>query len=158
MEPITTLIVTAAALGAAAGLKPTAEQAVKDTYAAFKRIITDHYGDYRDLIGSLEFLSKKPEDSSRQATFKNELTNAGATDDSELIQAAKAIHIAVETHSPETPTAIGMDIEELKAAVLEAENVKAGESSTAVRIKKAEIEGSASFKNIGGKPSASDPN
>ena len=38
-----TLIVTALALGAAAGLKATAEQAVKDTYSGLKRLIIDHY-------------------------------------------------------------------------------------------------------------------
>jgi len=152
MEPITTLIVTAAVLGASAGLKITSEQVIKDTYAAFKQVIVDHYGDYRDLIDSLEFLGKKPEDSSRQAAFESELATVEVVENVELIQAAKAIHVAVETYSPETPSAIGMDIEELKAALLEADNVSAGDSGIAVRIKKAEIEGKASFKNIGGRP------
>jgi len=42
MEPITA-IVTALALGAAAGLKPIAEQAIKDSYAALKALITRKY-------------------------------------------------------------------------------------------------------------------
>jgi hypothetical protein len=158
MEPITTLIVTAAALGAAAGLKPTAEQAIKDAYAAFKRIISDHYGDYRDFIDSFDFLNKKPEDPDRQAAFKNELTNVGVADDPALIEAAKTLLASAEAHSPASFAAIGMDIEVLRAAVLEAENVQAGKSGTSVRIKTANIEGTASFKNIGGKQSVPDPN
>ena len=159
MEPVTTLIVTAAALGAAAGLKPTAEQAVKDAYMGFKKVITDHYGDYRDLLDSLEFLGKKPEDANRQAAFKDELTNVEATNDPALIKAAKEVHTAVEIHNPDIPIAIGMDIEILNAAVLEAENILAGKSGTAVRVGKADIKGKASFKNIGGgKQSTSDPN
>jgi hypothetical protein len=38
MEPVS-LIVTSLALGAAAGLKPTAEQAIKDAYGALKSLI-----------------------------------------------------------------------------------------------------------------------
>ena len=45
MDPIT-IIVTALALGAAAGLKPTAEQAVKVAYAGLKKLIQDHNGFY----------------------------------------------------------------------------------------------------------------
>ena len=40
MDPVT-IIVTALALGAAAGLKPVAEQAVKDAYAGIKTLKSD---------------------------------------------------------------------------------------------------------------------
>ena len=42
MDPIS-IIITALALGAAAGLKPTAEIAIKDAYAGLKKIIQDKY-------------------------------------------------------------------------------------------------------------------
>ena len=158
MESITTLIVTAAALGAAAGLKPTAEQVVKDAYKGFRRVIIDHYADYRNLVDSLDFLSKKPEDGNRQAAFKDELVDAQAVNDPGLIEAARAVHAAVRAHSSDVMAAIGMDIAELNAAVLEAENVQAGDGGTAVRIGKADIEGAASFRNIGSRQSSTDPN
>jgi hypothetical protein len=150
MEPVTTLIVTAAALGAATGLKPTAEQMVKDAYAGFKRVIIDHYGDYRDLIDSLEFLAEKPEDANRQAALAEELNNAEATKDLDLIEAAKAIHAVVEAYSPETHAVIGMDIKKLKATRLEVEKVQPPDSGIGVSIGEADIRDVASFKDIGG--------
>jgi hypothetical protein len=54
MDPVT-LIVAALAAGAAAGLKPTAEQAVKDAYAGVKAFILNKYPSL-----SLEPLEQKP--------------------------------------------------------------------------------------------------
>ena len=48
-----------------------------------------------------------------------------------------------------------MEIGQLKAAMLEVENVQATRGGIGVKIDRAEIEGTAAFKNIGG---GSDPN
>ena len=44
MEPVTTLIASAIAMGAASGLKPTVEQAIKDAYEGLKNLIKSKYG------------------------------------------------------------------------------------------------------------------
>lgn len=153
MEPFTTLIVGAIALGAAAGAKPTVEQAVKDAYAGLKQVIIDRYNHHTDLIDAMEFLAKKPQDANRRESFESELKNVEVIDDTVVIDKAKSVHAAVKKFAPEILAAIGMDIEELNAAILEVENVRAGTSGIGVRIGKAQIEGTASFKNIGGEDS-----
>ncbi len=57
---------------------------------------------------------------------------------------------AVQAHAPDLPESIGMDIGTLKAELLKVEDVQAAAGGTGVRIGTAEIEGTASFKGIGG--------
>lgn len=67
MDPIT-MIVSAIALGAAAGLKPTAEQAVKDAYAGLKALIQLKYANV-----SLAPLEEAPESEARRAVVEEDL-------------------------------------------------------------------------------------
>jgi pantothenate kinase len=150
MEPITTMIASAIALGAAAGLKPIVEQGIKDAYDGLKRLIAERYRDKAEVVDAVEYVSKNPEAEKRRAVLEEALTDAGATKDTTLIEAAKAVHVAVEQHAPDLPQSIGMDIGLLKAAVLEVENVQAAAGGTGVKIDTAEIAGPATFKNIGG--------
>jgi hypothetical protein len=150
MEPVTTIIASAIALGAAAGLKPTVEQAIKDAYDGLKRIIADRYRDKAEVVDAVEYVSKNPEAEKRRAVLEEALTEAGASEDATLLEAAKAVHVAVERHAPDLPQGIGMDIGRLKAAVLEVENVQAAAGGTGVKIDTVDIAGAAKFKNIGG--------
>jgi hypothetical protein len=63
MEPITA-IVTALALGAAAALKPVAEQTIKDSYAAPKALITRKYAQVH-----LDQLEANPSSKSRRGVY-----------------------------------------------------------------------------------------
>ena len=156
MDPITTLIVTSIAVGAAAGLRTVVEEAVRDAYAGLKRLIADSYADHPALMESVEHLAESPEDQTRQVSLGQALTEAGATEDPGVIEAAKAIH-ASAAKSAESYSAIGLDIEKIKASILEVEDIQA--SGTGVRMKEVEIEGSASFKGIrAGQTEPSDPN
>lgn len=150
MEPITTMIASAIALGAAAGLKPIVEQGIKDAYDGLKRLIVDRYRDKAEVVDAVEYVSKNPEAEKRRAVLEEALTDAGATKDATLLEAAKAVHVAVEKHAPDLPQSIGMDIGILKAAVLEVENVQAAAGGIGVKIDTADIAGAAKFKNIGG--------
>ena len=118
MEPVTTMIASAIALGAAAGLKPMVAQAIKDAYDGLKRLIIDRYRDKAEVVDAVEYVSKNPEAEKRRAVLEEALTDAGATKDATLLEAAKAVHVAVEQHAPDLPQSIGMDIGLLKAAVL----------------------------------------
>ena len=156
MEPITTMIASAIALGAAAGLKPMVAQAVKDAYEGLKRVIVDRYQHRVEVVDAVEYVTKKPDAERRRAALEEALTDAGATEDPALLEAAKAVHTAVAKHDPDLPQGIGMDIGTLKAAILEVENVQATTGGIGVKIDTAEIAGTAAFKNIGG--SGSRPN
>jgi effector-associated domain 9 (EAD9)-containing protein len=94
MDPITTLIVTAIALGASAGLKPAAEQAVKDAYAGLKKVILDRYKDHRTLANAVAAMDESPGDAGRQAALEQQLIEAGAHKDPVLAEAAAAVHVA----------------------------------------------------------------
>jgi len=115
MEPISTIIAGAIAMGAAAGIEPTVEQAVKDAYAGLKKLITDRYADNDDVTYAVEGVTRKPEAEKRRAALEEALEEAGAEQDTELAGAAKQVVDAVQVHAPELAEAIGMDIGTLKA-------------------------------------------
>ena len=95
MEPVT-LIVTALAAGAAAGLKPTAEKAVEDAYVSVKTLITKRFGEKKDLQEALQKLEAKPERTGRQEELRDELAEAGAGEDAEVVAAAQALLDALQ--------------------------------------------------------------
>ncbi|MCI5223306.1 MAG: hypothetical protein D3924_11680 [Candidatus Electrothrix sp. AR4] len=150
MEPVITTIAAAVALGAAAGLKDTASKAVTDTYAGLKKLIQDRYKKNEDVTDAVDYLVKKPEAEGRQQELAKALEGAGAEADQDLARSAEQVLVAVEEHSPEAVSGIGMDIGKLKAARLDVNNVLAAAGGgTGVKIGEAEIEGTASFSNIG---------
>ncbi len=116
MDPIT-LIVTALALGAAAGLKPTAEQAIKDGYNGLKTLIQRKYGGV-----SMDGLEKKPESTVQQGAVKEQLADTGAEQDEELLDRAKELLDLIKSQAPETVATAKIKIEEVEAAYLKAKD------------------------------------
>ena len=90
MDPLT-VIITAAAMGAAAAAKDVAGSAVKAAYTGLKRLITDAYGHKGDVSTALAQLEAKPDSEGRKGTLKEELQAAGAGRDKKLLQAARAL-------------------------------------------------------------------
>jgi hypothetical protein len=133
MDPVT-LIVLALAAGAAAGLKSVAEQAVKDAYAGLKAFIKSKYPSI-----SLEPLEKKPESEAKRASTEEDLTEAGAGDDDELLLQAKTLLDTVKQHDHQAAEAIGVDLEEVEAEYLKIQKVRA--SGTGVKVRKAKFSG-----------------
>jgi predicted lipid-binding transport protein (Tim44 family) len=133
MDPIG-IIVSALASGAAAGLKPAAEKAIKDAYAGLKSMIQRKYS--RVDLATLE---NKPESRSKRESVAEDLADAGATGDQELLDLAKALIDSVSKHDKTTATVIGVDLEEVKAAYLNIKKVTT--SGTGVKVKKGEFEG-----------------
>ncbi len=134
MEPIT-IIVTALVVGAAAGLKSTAEKAIKDAYDGIKALIKRKYGD----VGLVE-LEKEPESEARRVSVAEDLTDAGAGEDAELLEQAKALLDTIRQYQWQGAEAIGVDFEEIEAAYLKIKQVRA--TGTGVRVRKGKfIEG-----------------
>ncbi len=96
IDPVT-IIVGALVAGAAAGLKPAAEQAVKDAYEGLKTLIKDRYQRVH-----VEVLENDPNNESRQEILQEDLANAGADKDQELLNQARALLEAVKEHDPAT--------------------------------------------------------
>ncbi|HJQ26306.1 MAG TPA: hypothetical protein VKA60_20500 [Blastocatellia bacterium] len=133
MDPIT-MIVIALAAGAAAGLKPTAEQAIKDAYAGVKAWIQSKYAKV-----DLTPLERKPESEAKRESVREDLADAGAGEDQELLDRVNALLVALEKQAPETAAAIGIDLKEVKAAFLRAQKVIA--EGTGVKVEKSEFSG-----------------
>jgi len=133
MDPIT-IIVLALAAGAAAGLKPTAEQVIKDAYAGIKELIQRKYAKV-----DLTSLENKPESQKKRDSVAEDLTDAGAAADLELLDRANALVDAVKKYDQSTAAAIGIDLSEVKAAYLNVRKVEA--EGTGVKVHKSEFTG-----------------
>ena len=133
MDPIS-MIVAALATGAAAALKDTAGNVIKDAYQGIKALIKRKY-DGVDLAP----LEKKPESEAKRASVAEDLTDAGASDDQELLAQAKALVEAIEQHDAQAAKSIGVDLEEVKAAFLKVQKVTS--EGTGVKVRKGEFSG-----------------
>lgn len=128
------IVVSALASGAAAGLKPAAEKAIIDAYAGLKSLIQRKYS--RVDLAPLE---NKPESQSKRESVAEDLTDAGATGDQELLDLAKALIDVVKKHDKASASVIGVDLEEVTAAYLNIRKVIA--SGAGVKVKKSEFKG-----------------
>ena len=140
MEPAT-IIVTALALGAATGMKSVAEQSVKDSYQALKNLIKIKYPD----VG-VERLEQKPDSEKRRGAVEEDITDAGAEKDIEILQKAELILNKVQNLPAENLPPI-VDLEEIKGAALNIKDI-ISKKRTAVKIKGAEIEGDINVEKI----------
>lgn len=143
MDPIS-IIVMALVSGAAAALKPTTEKAIGDAYVGIKELIQRKFGHV-----NVTPLEEKPASKARQAVVQEDLESVGAGQDEELLSKAKALLDAIQTHAPDVPKAVGLDLEDIKGASLTAERILAeGPNATGVKIKGAEIQGDIRFSDV----------
>jgi hypothetical protein len=133
VDPVT-IIVAAVALGASAGLKDTAATAVKDAYAGLKRLIVDRY-ERVDLAP----VESKPDSENKRGSLAEDLAEAGAGTDGELLEAARAVIAAVRAHEASAGAALGIDIQRVEAAALRIHRVDA--EGTAVRMRDTKVVG-----------------
>ena len=140
MDPIS-LIVTALVSGAAAGLKPTAEKAVKEAYAGIKALIQRKFGRV-----SVDMLEADPASAARQAVVKEDLAKANAGSDEEVLRQAKALLDSIASHDPEAAKSVGVDLEDIKGASLKISDIIA--SGAGVKVRKADIGGDIEIKGV----------
>lgn len=146
MDPVTA-IVAALALGAAAGAKEVATQAVKDAYAGLKSLIAHRYPKVE--IAALE---RAPESSARRSVVEEDLQAAAAGTDAELATLARRLVELIEQHAPATAAAIGVDLKDVAAANLRLADIEA--AGTGVRVERATVSGDIEIQGVrAGKPS-----
>lgn len=141
MDPIT-IILTALVTGAAAGLKPTVEQVVKDAYAGIKGLIKQKYPRV-----SVDNLEDDPTSEARKGVVLEDLQKVKAGEDSELLLMAQAVLEAVRQHAPEAAQAVGVSIEELQAQSLRVRDIVVA-SGTGVRVAKSTIGGDVDISGV----------
>ena len=128
MDPLTGLV-TALAAGAAAALKSTVEQAVKDSYAALKKLIQRKYT--RVQVDQLEI---NPSSKNRRGVIEEELKAAGADTDAEVLQLAQVLLDAIRSSTLETVVSIGVELKDIEGASLAIRRVIA--TGTGVKLEK----------------------
>lgn len=110
MDPIS-LVVTALVSGAAAALKPTAEQAVKDAYAGLKELVRRKWNRI-----NVDVLERDPASTTRQDVLREDLEKAQAAADREVLEQAQQVIRAVRQHAPDAAASVGVTLETLHAA------------------------------------------
>jgi len=135
METIGAAITAVLAGAAAAALKDVASTAVKDAYAALKRLISDRYK--RGAV--LSALEEDPSSEAQQTAVTEALEKTSASRDPEVVALADQLLSALRNLPPASSEALGLDIERLRAADVCLRDIVA--SGTAVRIRDTDIAG-----------------
>ena len=141
MEPI-----SAAALSLALGAGAKAGEEVvgalvKDAYEALKGLIKSRYPKV-----SVEQLEQAPESKSRRAVVEEDLTNAGAGQDAELLAAAHKLTELIQRQAPGVAAAIGVDLKDVEAANLRLADIAA--SGTGVKVEKGRFSGDIDIRGV----------
>lgn len=140
MDP-STIIVTALASGAVAGLQSSVANIVTDSYNGIKEYIKSKYNGV-----DVTALEKKPDSKPRQETLKEELEDSAASNDQELLNKAKELIELIEKHSPESVGAIGVDLKNIKADFLTIGQVTS--TGTGVKVEQGEFTGGISIDTV----------
>ena len=140
MEPVTT-IVTALALGAAAGSQSMAEKAVKDGYEGLKAIIQRCYQNI-----NIQPLEKNPQSKARQGVLIEDLTDVKVDKNQEILEQAKILIERIQNLSKEEVPAIGVKLEDIKGLNLNIKDIVA--SGTGVDVKGAEFKGDINIEGV----------
>jgi hypothetical protein len=140
VDPVT-IVVSALAAGAVTGLRETAVSAVKDAYAALRRLIIDRYADV-----DVRPVERSPASGAKRESLAEDLTAAGAGGDAELLAVAQQLLAAVRDHEPDAGATIGIDLERVEAAALRVRDVRA--SGTGVRVRDARFSGDIDISEI----------
>ncbi|MDJ1505512.1 hypothetical protein [Xanthocytophaga agilis] len=141
MDPIISSIVTALAAGAAAALKPTGESLIKDAYEGIKNIIVTKYKNV-----NLQPLESKPESKIKQSSLAEDLSETNVANDSEILALSQHLLDLVSKYDTQSLTALGVDIEEVKAASLKIGTIIS--TGTGVKIKKGEFKGDITINDV----------
>lgn len=138
MDPVT-LIVTAVALGASAGLKDTAATAVKDAYAALKALL----GRRRVDVSGVE---RRPDSAAQRSALEENLADTPDIPDEELLAAARRVTDAVAANDAAVAPAIGIDLHDVQAEFLKISSVSA--SGTRVKVDGAKFSGGITIEGV----------
>ncbi len=150
MEPISAVALSLAlGAGSLAGHE-VVSALVQDAYAALKNLIKSRYPKV-----SLDQLEQAPESKNRRAVVEEDLTNADAARDTELVAAAHKLIELIRRQAPGAAAAIGVDLRDVEAANLRLADIAA--SGTGVKVERARVSGDMEIRGIrAGLPPAGD--
>jgi len=138
MDPIT-LVVTAVALGASAGLTETATAAIKDAYDTLKDLLSSRGVD----VSGVE---RKPDSSTQRAALQETLADTGDGVDDVVLDMARKVTEAVAEQRPEAGQVIGVDLRDVQASFLRIGSVAS--SGQGVKAEQVRLSGGFSIDQI----------
>src|SRR4051812_21249613 len=130
-DPIV-LIVSAVAAGAAAGLKDTAAQSIRDAYETLQQRIASRYG------VDVTPVEQRPESGEPRRALETGLRQAAAERDDELLVAGQTVIKAVLDEASGIGEVIGVDLERLHAEFVRIRDVES--SGPGVRIRDTKVD------------------
>lgn len=142
VDPVT-IIVAAVALGAQEGIREAAAGAIKDAYAGLKRILVDKYQSV-DPSG----VENKPTSEIKKASLEEDLVDAGAADDADLLAAAQKLIEEVRAADPGAGSGIGLDLKDLETEALRIQRLRAEGGGVSVRVQGAKVSGPMEITDI----------
>ena len=130
MEPLSAVALSLA-LGAAKEVLP---EVARDAYAGLKALIKSRYPSV-----SVDQLEQAPESKSRRAVVEEDLANAGAAKDAELLESAQKLLKLIREKAPAAAAVTGVDLKDIEAANLRLSDIAA--SGTGVKLEKGRFSG-----------------
>ena len=104
IDPVSAALIAAAIAGATGGLTDASKAAVMDAYHALTAAIGKRFGQEHAVVKAVEAIESKPTSAGRQSTLVEEVTEAGADRDTELLALAEQLrHLLVE-HAQDNAT------------------------------------------------------
>lgn len=99
MDLITTAIVAALSTGVIGGLTETGKTAIGDAYSALKAALLKRFGQQHALVKAVEAVEAKPSSVGRQTTLVEEVMDARADQDVELLTLAEQLRQILKEHT-----------------------------------------------------------
>jgi hypothetical protein len=120
VDPVT-LVVTAVALGASAGVTETASSAIKDAYAGLKGLLSKRQVD-------LSGIERRPDSTTQRDALCETLTDRPDVVDQEVLDAAEQVAATVAAHRPGAADVIGVDLTDVQAAFVRVRSISSSGS------------------------------
>ncbi|WP_379660267.1 hypothetical protein [Pseudonocardia alaniniphila] len=115
-----TLVVTAVALGASAGLTETASSAIKDAYAGLKRLLSHRQVD-------LSGIERRPNSTAQRDALRETLADTNIVDQ-ELLDAAELMTDAVAAYRPDAADVVGVDLKDVRTEFIRVRSISSSGS------------------------------
>ena len=142
MDPVT-IVVSALAAGASAGLKDTVVAAITDAYSGLKHMLVERYS-----AVSTHALERRPDSKMQKAALEESLNDAGAAEDPDLLAAAKALLAAIEVNDPDAAAAVGVDLSRIDASSIDIHDIDAAKGSTGVHADNVKVTGAMNISGV----------
>lgn len=103
IDPVSAALIAATVAGATGGLTDVSKTALMDAYTALKAAIQQRFGQHHALVKAVEAVEAKPTSVGRQTTLVEEVTDADAAQDRELLTLAEQLRQVLKEQAKTNP-------------------------------------------------------